>query len=230
MPSEPLSPATDRTTPANPWQGLVTRASLAAILQHCLLRPSEPVSYRGLMRQLGLSSASVQRDLKDLSREGLLSRAATPKRAREVQYVVRSDDLRWTAMGLYAQASAGPVALLREALRDVPGIEWACVFGSEAAGTATHESDLDVLVVGDSVDQRTLFHRTSDLTLLLGRQVNAIVYSLHDIAVLLASTKTFLRTVLASPRIDVAGHPRPIELLALAAKVPLVPSIKWQSL
>lgn len=127
-------------------------------------------------------------------------------------------------MGLYAQASTSPVALLREALRDVSGIEWGCVFGSEAAGTATLDSDVDVLIVGDSVDERTLFHRTSDLTLLLGRQVNAVVYSLRDIATLLASARPFLQTVLASPRIDVAGDPRPIELMALAAQVPVMPS------
>jgi predicted nucleotidyltransferase len=61
--------------------------------------------------------------------------------------------------------------VVEEAIAGVEGIEAAFVFGSFARGDARADSDVDVLVVGDSAAGARLGRKAAEASVLLGRPV-----------------------------------------------------------
>lgn len=58
------------------------------------------------------------------------------------------------------------ITLVREALQDVEGVATAFVYGSQATGTADAESDIDVFILGDAVDVRSMHHAFAEVSVL----------------------------------------------------------------
>ncbi|MGH7631941.1 MAG: nucleotidyltransferase domain-containing protein, partial [Gemmatimonadales bacterium] len=93
-------------------------------------------------------------------------------------------------------------------------------FGSTAAGTARADSDVDLLVVGDSVDTRALHRGLAEAGLLMGREVNPVRYSRTELATRLAGGTRFVREALAGPKAWVAGTASVVAPIAIAAGIP----------
>ena len=95
--------------------------------------------------------------------------------------------------------------MLREALSPLSeGIQFAFVYGSQASGEATAESDVDLLVVGD-VDEIALHRAITQAEEQLGRAVNYTLLNPAEFGRRRAERGGFLPRVLAGPRIGVAG-------------------------
>lgn len=191
--------------------------SFRQVLRYFAVRPAARPHLRKLQRELGLGSASVQRDLTQLTDAGLLRPLREP-RERTVRYALVPHPF-WEAVRTLVSASAAPADLLREALRDVAGVDAGFLFGSSAAGGAHAESDLDVLVVGDAVDVRTLHRSLFEVGQILRRQVNVLRYTRATLAQRLAAGARFPRDVLEGPKIWLAGDPGTIAPIATAASV-----------
>jgi predicted nucleotidyltransferase len=191
--------------------------SLASLIRYFTVRPQAHPHLRLLQHRLGLGSASVQRDLKRLATAGVLRASRDPEQ-RTVHYGVVPHRF-WVVARALVAASDEPATLLREALRDVPGVEAAFLFGSSATGAAQPESDVDVLVVGDAVDARALYRNLFEVGQVLDRQVNTLRYTRAILAQRLASGAEFPRSVLEGPKIWLAGDPAAIAPIAAAAGV-----------
>jgi DNA-binding Lrp family transcriptional regulator len=192
--------------------------ALVRILRYFALRPGARAGLRQLQRALGIGSASAQRDLKRLMDIGVLRRYQAGK---NVQYGIVEDAPLWGALRTLIARASSPETLLREALREVPKLEAAFVFGSTTAGTARRTSDVDLFLVADDVDLRQLHRAINEAGLLLGREVNAVRYTKTDLAHRLASGARFVREALAGPKAWVAGSSDVIAPIAIAAGVPL---------
>lgn len=191
--------------------------SLTRLIRYFAIRPAARPHLRLLQRELGLGSASVQRDLKRLAAAGVV-RPVRDLKQRTVRYTVVAHRF-WEVARTLVAASDEPAELLREALRDVAGVEAAFLFGSSAAGTAQPQSDVDVLVVGDAIDARALYRGLFEVGQVLGRQVTALRYTRATLAERLASGAEFPRAVLEEPKIWLAGDPSAIAPIATAAGV-----------
>lgn len=191
--------------------------SLNRLLRYFVIRPAARPHLRRLQRELGLGSASVQRDLTRMAAAGILQ-PVRDRSDRTVRYAVVPHGFWEVARALVA-AGDDPVELLRDALRDVAGVESAFLFGSSAAGTAHAESDLDLLVVGDAVDTRALYRNLFEVGQVLNRQVNALRYTRAALAERLAGGAEFPRQVLEGPNIWLAGDPGAIAPIATAAAI-----------
>jgi hypothetical protein len=99
----------------------------------------------------------------------------------------------------------------------VAGIDVAFIYGSVAAGTAGPASDVDVFVIGDTVDARALQTQLLEAGLVLGRGVNAVRYTRRELAERLASGKRFVREAFGGPTLLVAGDPSRIEPIVISA-------------
>lgn len=213
----PRSRPTRAGEPENAFALLGVAPSLTRLLRYFALRPAARPHLRMLQRELGLGSASVQRDLTRMAAAGVLRPVPDPS-DRTVRYVVVPHRF-WEVVRTLVAASDGPVALLREALRDVGGVEAVFLFGSSATGTSQPESDIDVLVVGDAVDTRALYRNLFEVGQVLDRQVNALRYTRATLAERLASGAQFPRDVLEGPKVWLAGDPGAIAPIATAAAV-----------
>lgn len=191
---------------------------LVRIVRYFALRPGARAGLRQLQRALGLGSASAQRDLKRLTDIGVLRRYEL---AKGVRFGIVEDAPLWGALRTLIGEASAPETLLREALREVPKLDAAFVFGSTAAGTARPSSDVDLFVVTDDDDPRQLYRAINEAGLLIGREVNTVRYTKTDLAHRLAGGSRFVREALAGPKAWVAGSAGAIAPIAIAAGVPL---------
>jgi len=203
-----------------PFALLGTAPSMQRLLLYFVIRPRARPHLRLLQRELQIGSASIQRDLARLTSARIL-RPVRDQSSRTTRYAAVPHPFWEIARALVA-ASFDPVALLRDALRDVSGLDAAFLFGSSAAGTAALDSDLDIFVVGDRVDTRALYGNLFEVGQTLNRQVNALRYTRVALAERLAAGMEFPRNVLREPKVWLAGDPQAILPIATAARVRLL--------
>lgn len=199
------------------------RGSRIDLLRYFAIHPDDRVHLRRLEQLFGARSASFQRDLRALVELGAVRRI--DGESRRVEYdVIRSWPL-WSAIRTLVAELSDPAVLVREALRGVRGVEAAFVYGSQATGRARPDSDVDVFVLGDDIDRRTVLRSFAEVGILTGRQVNAGVYTRMKLADRIGQpdspARRFLRDVLTGPKTWVAGDSDALLPIAAAAGIAL---------
>jgi predicted nucleotidyltransferase len=84
-------------------------------------------------------------------------------------------------------------------------IRAAFVYGSIAKGEDRATSDVDLMVISESLVYADLFALLEDATRQLGRNVNPTVYSTAELATRVRQRNSFLTRVLAQPKIWLIG-------------------------
>src|SRR3990172_3637232 len=128
----------------------------------------------------GSGTGAVQRELIRLETTGLLTvtRVGKQKHYQANTAAPVYEELR----GLVLKTS-GLVDVLRAVLAPLARqIRSAFVHGSVAKGQDTAKSDIDLMVVSDSLTYADLFAALEDATTRLGRTVNPTVYSRQELA------------------------------------------------
>jgi predicted nucleotidyltransferase len=85
-------------------------------------------------------------------------------------------------------------------------VQLAFVFGSVAKATDTVASDIDLLIVSDTLAYGELFAALEPATNRLQRTVNPTLYSRSEIDKRLRARNPFLKRVLAQPKLWVIGE------------------------
>ncbi|MBA3333870.1 MAG: ArsR family transcriptional regulator [Actinobacteria bacterium] len=182
---------------------LFRSAAQARLLARVYLQADRPAPLAELAHELGNDRGGVKREADRLEAAGLVlservGRQRLLKPNRESPYYGDLYGLLLTAFG--------PAALVGPALRDVPGIEEAYLFGSWAArysGEAGSDPvDIDVLLVG-SPDRTTVYAVASELEALLRREVNPIIVSRERWD---AEDEGFIREVKGAPLVKLERH------------------------
>lgn len=176
--------------------------AMARLVIFFAVHPGVRYHVRELSRLTGLSSASLQHELKRLTRMGALVREDEHGRT-----FYRADDAHrsWYAWVILLRASAHPVDVLREALVDAPELEGAFVFGSTVRGDTRPDSDIDVFLIGSDRARTEAGHRLVEAEFLVGRDVDVIGYDTDQLAARVRSNNGFIHRVLAEPREWVRG-------------------------
>lgn len=166
-------------------------------------QPGLSLSISELIQSTGAGSGAVQREVARLAGSGLLSveHVGRQKRYRANPQAPIHDELV-----SIVRKTFGLVAPLREALAPVAGaITAAFVFGSVAKGEDTGRSDIDLMVVSDTLGYGELMALLQPLTAKLGRDVNPTLYSRAELQKKIASKNSFVTRVLTQPRTWVIG-------------------------
>jgi uncharacterized protein len=178
---------------------------MADLVTYFVLFPDNALHFRALQRAVGASSRSLQHELARLERMALIQRE---REGRLVRYRAVADHPRWAALRELVRQFAEPAELLRVALGGVPGIEAAFIFGSCARGDMHPDSDIDVFVLGEGLEDEPALYAMSAGTLeasgLLLREVNPISYTHGQFA--RRRTGGFLRSVLKGPKTWLMGE------------------------
>lgn len=148
-------------------------------------------------------SGAVQRELARLEQSGLVSvtRLGTQKHFQANP----KSPLFWELHGI-AQKTTGLAEPLRTALASLASkIIAAFVYGSVAKRQDTAASDIDLMVVSDSLTYADVFGALEPLHAKLGRDVNPTVYSRQELAKRIKARNAFVTRVLAQPKVWVIG-------------------------
>jgi predicted nucleotidyltransferase len=177
--------------------------AMARLVIFFAVHPGARYHVRELSRVTGLSSASLQHELKRMAQIGALAREDEGGRA-----YYRADESHpvWRAWFLLLRASAHPVDVVREALVDASDLEGAFVFGSSVRGDTRPDSDIDVFLIGSDRARTNAGYRLVEAELLVGRDVDVIGYDSDQLAARIRSNNGFIQRVLTEPREWVRGR------------------------
>ena len=193
-------------TEAPPLLPIFRSEGQGRLLARVYLAADRPEPIASLARELDLDAGGLTREADRLERAGLV-RSERVGRQRLLR--PNTDSPYYEDLHGLLLTAFGPATVIGPALRDVPDIDEAFIFGSWAARylgvPGPDPADVDVMIVG--TPSRLLVGRAlRPLSELLGREVNETIVSGER---WYEATEGFIRQVKRSPlvRIDLRGEP-----------------------
>ena len=149
-------------------------------------------------------AGAVQRELADLAGAGLLT---VRKQGNQKHFQANAASPVFTELRGLVLKTMGLADVLRAALAPLaPQIERAFVFGSIARQQDTAESDVDLLVVSDTLGYGDVFAALEGASQTLGRTINPALYSATDFQARLQGDNAFVSRVMQQPKIWLIGQ------------------------
>lgn len=149
-------------------------------------------------------AGAVQRELADLAGAGLLT---VRKLGNQKHYQANVACPVFAELRGLVLKTMGLAEVLRTALAPLaPQIERAFVFGSMARQQDTAASDVDLLVVSDSLGYGEVFGALEGASQTLGRAINPALYTTADFHARLQGDNAFIQRVMQQPRIGLIGQ------------------------
>jgi predicted nucleotidyltransferase len=173
------------------------------VLAYLFGQPERSFFATELIKLAGGGSGAVQRELARLADSGLVTvtRVGTQK-----HYQANPKSPIFAELCAIAQKTVGLAEPLREALAPLAErITAAFVFGSVAKRSDTAASDIDVLVLSDSVDYADVFAALQPAEAKLGRTVNPTVYTPANWRKKRKDGNAFVVKVAALPKVFLIG-------------------------
>jgi predicted nucleotidyltransferase len=186
---------------------------MARLIRYFAVNPEASPYGRELERATKLSPASLKNEIDRLTDLGLLVREQD---GRLVRYRANESSPLWTHFRALVRQFSAPKDVLPYALEDVEGVEAAFIFGSFAKGRDREDSDVDVLVCGEHVDDRALSRHALEASVLLGREVNVVHVTPEEFRVNRVQRR-FFRDIAREPKqwlLDRTGLNQELELTA----------------
>jgi len=183
-----------------------------ALLSTLFGKPDESFYVNELVRTLDKGTGAVQREIKNLAAAGFVVK--TKKGNRCFYKANRNSDFYANIRDFVSTSSVQKTpVVMRKVLRPLRNrIAVAFVFGSMAKKTATAESDIDVLIVGD-VTMQDVLARSAKAEAVLHREVNPMLYTPGEFKAQLHDQNHFLTAVMAGEKNFLIGDASGIERL-----------------
>lgn len=188
------------------------RASLAdALFSSTRLRvlgllfgqPSRSFYANEIIGLVGSGSGAVQREMANLTNTGLVTVKPV---GNQKHYQANAESPIFEELRGIAQKTIGLAEPLRDALVPLADrIRAAFVYGSIAKKTDTANSDIDLMLLSDTVTYGDAFLALEAVSDMLGRTVNPTILASSEFATRLAAQESFLSRVLAQPKIWIIG-------------------------
>jgi predicted nucleotidyltransferase len=181
--------------------GSEVRAKLIRWL-YVIAEPGKRFSERALARHAGVAEGTVHRPLLALVAGQLLLKEETEEGPR---YRAPHENPRLKYLFLFLRQDSAIVAQIARTMKKLKSVQYACVFGSFATGTTHMRSDIDVLVLESTEEQRIeVLKAFSALSDSIGREVNPQIYSTEEFQANLARGDSIALSLVSS-RIDLKG-------------------------
>lgn len=182
-----------------------------AVLGLLFASPDQAFYVNEIVREAGLGVGTVQRELRTLTRAGLLRRT---KRGNQVFFQANPDCPTFPELRALVEKTMGaPVVLSRLLSPWRDRIRIALIYGSFARGEAGAESDVDLLVVGE-VPALELAAALRPAQERLRRDVNPVVFSPREFRDRVRREDHFTTAVLREPKVFLLGDENELGRLA----------------
>ncbi len=152
----------------------------------------------------GGGSGAVQRELGRLQRSGLITQTAV---GNQKHYQANAGSPIYSELLDIVSKMLGPAQVLREALAPLADeIRLGLLYGSIAARRDTALSDIDVLLVSDTLTLEHVFSALAPAEKQLGRSINPTLYTPAEFRRRQAQRSAFLLKVLAGETVALVGN------------------------
>ena len=166
-----------------------------------------------LIRNAGTGSGAAQRELAKLEGSGLI---AARRIGHQKHYQANAASPLYSELRNIVLKTVGLAEPLRDALRPLSkSIRAAFVYGSVAKATDQSASDIDLLIISDTLTYGDVFGALERLTRTLGRKVNPTVYTVAEFSKRARTENAFVTRVLEQPKLWVIGSEHDLCLRAI---------------
>jgi len=149
-------------------------------------------------------AGAVQRELADLAAAGLLT---VRKQGNQKHFQANPASPVFAELRSVVLKTSGLADVLRAALLPLaPQIEMAFVFGSMAKHEDTAASDVDLLVVSETLSYGDVFSALEAASQTLGRTINPALYTASDFKARQLGDNAFINRVMQQPKIWLIGQ------------------------
>ena len=156
-----------------------------------------------IVRLAASGIGAVQRELQSLESSGLVT---ARRRGNQKHYQANPAAPVFEELRSLVAKTFGVADRLRQALAPLaPNLEYACVYGSVAKGTAHAASDIDLLLVGDGLTLEDVFAAVAPAENQLGRKVSPVLYGVDEFGRRRKAGNAFTSKVIAGVRIPLIG-------------------------
>lgn len=167
-------------------------------------QPHRAFGVAELIASIGAGSGAVQRELAKLAAAGLVSVRASGNQKR---YQASAESPIHDELVAIVQKTVGLAAPLREALLPLQEqISAAFVYGSIAKRTDTARSDIDLMILSDTLGYAEVMQALDGAEGRLGRPVHPTLYSSAEFTSRVHDQNSFLMRVLEQPKIWIIGE------------------------
>jgi predicted nucleotidyltransferase len=151
----------------------------------------------------GAGTGAVQRELARLESAGIVTATRIGK---QKHYQANADSPVFALLRAIVLRTSGMADLLRDALaRRAADIRAAFVYGSVAKNEDAATSDIDLLIVSDTLEYSDLFGLLTLAEHQIGRKVNPQIFTRAELAKKRQSKNAFVTRVLEQPKIWLIG-------------------------
>jgi predicted nucleotidyltransferase len=148
-------------------------------------------------------SGAVQRELAKLEATGLV---VVTRQGTQKHYRANPDSPVFGELCGIARKTFGMTEPLREALAPVADrIRAAFVYGSVAKRSDTALSDIDLMIVSDTLSHQEIFMSLAAASAKLGREVNPTIFTTAEMESHQRERNSFITRVLAQPKLWILG-------------------------
>jgi predicted nucleotidyltransferase len=203
----PILGATTRTRSRRPGRKSLADAILTKTQQRVLGvlfgQPERSFYASEIIRHAATGSGAAQRELTRLQRSGLI---VARRIGQQKHYQANASSPLFSELRSIVLKTVGLAEPVRDALRPISSaIRAAFVYGSVAKAADQAGSDIDLMVVSDTLTYGEVFSALDRASRTLGRTVNPTVYSSGEFAKRAREKNAFLTRVLQGPKLWVMG-------------------------
>lgn len=173
------------------------------VLGYLFGQPERSFFATELIGLAGGGSGAVQRELKRLEESGLVS---VTRLGNQKHYQANPQSPIYAELCGIVQKTVGLAEPLRVALTPfAKKIVASFLYGSVAKRSDTAHSDIDLMVVSDTLEYADLFGALEQVATILGRTINPTIYTRQEFAKRVKQKNAFLTRVLAQPKVWLIG-------------------------
>ena len=163
--------------------------------------PGQKYYLRELSRLLDCSVGSLRRELLKFQEDGLF---LTERRGNLVFYSLNTSHPLYGEMKGIVAKTVGVVGSLKQALKSVPRVQVAFIYGSFASNRENPISDIDVFIIGDA-SLMELSKVLRGIQKRLMREINPTLYARDEYLKRKAEGGGFIEDILTKPKIMLIG-------------------------
>jgi|TARA_R110000851_G_scaffold78590_1_gene173429 predicted nucleotidyltransferase len=166
-------------------------------------KPDKSFYTNEIVRMAAMGRGTVTRELEKLISSGIL---ISSKEGNQQHYQANPDNPIFDELVSITTKTFGFADVVRQALKSVDG-QFLCAFiyGSIAKGEATAKSDIDLLVISDSLAYSDLMECVVDAEKTLSRPINPSVYELEQFKQKWQEDNAFISKIMDQPKLWLKG-------------------------
>jgi len=166
-------------------------------------KPDHTYYLNEIVRLAAVGKGSVNRELRKLCEAGLLT---VSRKGNQNHYQANANSPIFNELKVIIQKTFGVVDILKTALASLlPQLTHAFIYGSVAQGTEHAGSDIDLMLVGDTISYSAVIALLVPAEQQLGRTIHPTLYTTTEFTDRRSNHQPFIKRVMEQPKLWLKG-------------------------